>query len=156
MNHYTQLLRYIKTLGEADSYVNTIMKGDEVDWNKMDIYPLLNIDILTGALPVNGNTVKLNVDLQCLDIRDHNNEVNTDKFWGQDNEVDIHTETMASLNRIHLQMMNDFEENNITVIGGENPLTKLIRVKPNVLDGWELSMTIEMPNTTINLCDECD
>ena len=156
MNQYPQLLRYIKSLGEADTYVNTILKGDEIDWNKMDVYPILNIDILTGGLPTTGSTVKFDVELQCLDIRDHNNEIDTDKFWGQDNEVDNHTECHASLNKMHLQMLNDFEENNITILGDESPIKKITREKPNILDGWELSFTVEMPNTTINLCDGCD
>ncbi len=157
MNHYSQLLTYIKTLGEADSYIHTILsETDEVDFNKMDVYPYLGIDITEAAFPTSGNTVKLDVRLEVLSIRDINNEVNTDKFWGQDNKIDNFNETLASLNRIHLKMLNDFQENNITIIGDESPLEKMKYVKPNILDGWALPFTVELPNTTINLCDGCD
>jgi len=150
MNHYTQLLQYIKTLGEADSFISTITKGENVDISKGDLFPLLHVDILTGSF-TNGQTVIFNVELSCLDIRDINNEVSTDKFWEQDNEVDNHNMTLAVLNRLWKKMYVDFTENNITA--SENPtLEKVTDAEKNRLDGWTLSFEVEMPNTTIALC----
>ena len=152
MNHYTALLEYIKQLGEADSYINTVTQGnlDEAFLNKSDVYPLLHIAIDSGSFS-NGSTVSFDVVLECVSIRDINNEVRTDKFWEQDNEVDNLNETLASLNRIWSSMYKDFEDNNIT--SSENPtLNKIEGEKSNIVDGWALTFEVEMPNTTLNLC----
>jgi len=52
MNSYTQLLNYIKTLGDADIFVNTITKTGEVDLDqyKGNVFPILDISIVNGAL----------------------------------------------------------------------------------------------------------
>lgn len=150
MNQYTELLYYIKSLGEADTYINTILKGNTIDLNKIDIYPLLNIVIDSGSFPSNG-TISFEVVLECVSIRDKNNEVVNDKFWEQDNEVDNHNETLASLNRIWAIMNKDFTENNITA-SDVPTLEKITGEKMDVLDGWSMSFTVTMPNVTLSLC----
>mgnify|MGYP000845967368 CR=1 FL=1 len=86
--------------------------------------------------------------IQNLDI---NKEVVNDKFWKNDNEVDNLNETLAVLNRMWTSMYRDFEDVNITA--SENPsLEPLIYDEKNILDGWALNFTIELPNTTLNLC----
>ncbi len=150
MNHYSELLYYIKSLVEQDSYINTITKG-EIDLNKENIFPLFNISILSGSF-TNGQTINFNVELSCLDIRDINKEIVNDKFWEQDNEVDNHNETLACLNRVWLKMYRDFEQRNITA--SENPSLEIGTLEgKNLLDGWVLTFDVEMPNTTISLCD---
>ena len=106
MNHYTQLLYYIKQLAEADQFVNTVTKGsfEDLDLNKKNIFNLLHIQ------------------LGCFGIRDINKEIVNDKFWEQDNEVDNHNETLAVLNRLWLKMYTDFEKNNIKCGASKRPL----------------------------------
>ena len=152
MNHYSQLLRYIKELADADPFIKTITQGDEdeIDLNKSNIFPLLHVFVSGGGFS-NGKVVTFNVSLSCLDIRDKNKEISTDKFWDQDNEVDNLNETLAVLNRIWLNMYRDFADNEI--IASENPsLIPLREVHTNVLDGWQLDFEVQMPNTTISLC----
>lgn len=152
LNQYTQLLYYIKSLGDADVFIDTVTQGDvdEIDLAKMNIYPLLHIE-LNGASFTNGSTVKFNVQIAALDVRDINKEVITDKFWKQDNEVDNLNETLAVLNRLWSIMYRDFDNNNITA--SENPtLEKILESGSNLLDGWVLSFDVEMPNDTISLC----
>ena len=152
MNHYSQLLYYLKNLGEADPFVNTITQGDfdKLDLNKSNIFPLLHINI-TGAGFTNGSTVTFSIQIGCFDIRDINKEIVTDKFWLQDNEVDNLNETLAVLNRLWGKMYKDFEDNNITA--NENPsLEPVTEAYTNLLDGWIMTFDVEMPNTTINLC----
>ena len=150
MNQYTEVLYYIKSLGESDVFVNTITKGQEIDLNKGNIFPLLNIDINTGSF-TNGQTIIFNIELSCLDIRDINKEIVNEKFWSNDNEVDNHNSTLATLNRLWLIMKRDFNENNITA--SENPpLQKITFSDKNLLDGWSLTFDLEIPNTTISLC----
>ena len=155
LNQYTQLLYYIKEQGEADTYINSITKNiDELELDKITIYPLLNIDISRASLPSEG-TISFSVDLSCWAIRDINPEVNTDKFWRQDNEVDNLNGTLASLNRLWKILKRDLNNNNITA--SEAPTLESLRFsKNNLLDGWNMSFDVEMPNVAISLCDGCE
>jgi len=153
MNQYTQLLYYIKQLAEADELVNTVTKGDFalVDLDKANIFQLVHINI-TGSNFPSDQTILFNVQVGAFQQRDVNKEIRTDKFWQQDNEVDNHNETLAVLNRMWLKMKTDFELNNITA--SENPSLEIQTfVRGNTLDGWIMTFDVEMPNTTISLCE---
>ena len=153
MNQYTQILTYIKTLGEADPFINTITQGDfeDVDLDKGLVFPLLHVTIDGGNF-TNGQTIIFNVEIASLQQRNTNNEIRTDKFWQQDNEVDNMNEMLAVLNRLWMNMHRDFAENNITAL--EQPTFDKIKEPEttNNIEGWLLRMEIEVPNTTINLC----
>jgi hypothetical protein len=152
MNAYTQLLTYIKTLGEADIFVNTITKdgGADLDTYKGNVFPILDVFVTGASFPANA-VVSYTIELTCVNLRDISKEISTDKFWGQDNEVDNLNETQAVLNRIWLNMVRDFADNNITA--SEDPtLTPIIYEGENIYDGWTLTMDIDVPNTTISLC----
>lgn len=153
MNHYTQILTYIKTLAQQDDFINTVTQGDTSDYDidKGNIFPLLNIDVNTAGFS-NGNTITFDVEVGCCDIRDSNKETNVDKFWKQDNEVDNLNETLASLNKIWVKMLNDFEDNNIRVDESAS-LEQVTEWNTNLVDGWLMTFTIEVPNTTLSLCE---
>ena len=144
MNQLTQLYQYFKDLANADSLVNSVRKLNP------DAMALDNVFIEAGSFN-NGATIVFNVVLSAWDIRDKNNEVITDQFWGQDNEVDNHNMALAVLNRIWLTMLTDFEKLNIT--SSENPTFTLGSFEgAKLLDGAVLEFEVEVPNTTINLC----
>lgn len=148
MNQLTELYSYIKQLAEQDSQVNKVTRKQ--DLAKETVFPLVNVIIESGGF-TNGSTVNFNIELSCFDIRDINKEIQTDDFWGQDNEVDNHNLAIAVLNRMWLKMYRDFEDNNITA--SENPNFELGSFEaPKLLDGARLTFTVEVPNTTINLC----
>jgi hypothetical protein len=86
-----------------------------------------------------------------MDIRDINKEITTDKFYENDNEIDNLNETLAVVNRLWLLMLKDFEENDITA--SENPtLEQMNESKKNLLDGWVMTFTIDVPNVLVSLC----
>jgi len=150
MNGYTQILNYIKQL--AEPLVNKVTKVelDKIDQNKKNIFPLLNIFIGGGSFSSDA-TITYNVTLTCLDIRDITKEVSEDDFWENDNEPDNVNLTLSIVNRIWLQMVKDFEENNITA--SENPTFEIGRLQhANLLDGVSISFDVIVPNTNINLC----
>jgi hypothetical protein len=152
MNQYTELLQYLKSIAQSDDFVNTITRGEfeKVDLDKSNIFPLVHINI-TSAGFTNGQTINFNVQVGCFDLRDVNKEIREDKFWEQDNEVDNLNETLAVLNRMWLRMYRDFEDNNITA--SENPSLEVVTFdNKNLLDGWILTFDVEVPNTTLNLC----
>ena len=153
MNHYSQLLYYLKGLGEADPFVNTITKGDftKLDLSKLTVYPLLHISIGGGQFS-NGQTVLFNCEVGCFQQRDaKQQEINTDKFWENDNEVDNMNETHAVLNRIWTIAYRDFNEQGFRA-SEDAPIDPVDDEYANGLDGWILRFDILMPNTTINLC----
>jgi hypothetical protein len=152
MNHYTQLLAYIKTLLEQDSFVNTITQGEmsKTDLNKMDIYPLAHVYIGDGNF-TNGQSVNFNVTISSATQINTNKEINTDKFYGNDNEVDCYNETLSVLNRLWTTMYRDFQEHGI--YASENPSLTKSKGDENTLVGWQLDFQVVMPNRTLSLCD---
>ena len=152
MNHYSQILNYLKTLAEQDSFVNTVTQGDmsDVDINKMNVFNLVHIDVLTAGF-TNGQTITFDVEILSGQIRDSNKQDEGVKFWNQDNEVDNLNETMAVLNRMWFKMLIDIEEQNIRVTETAD-LNQVTEWNKNLIDGWLMTFTIELPNTTISLC----
>ena len=150
MNAYTRLLTQIKNIAAKTDYINTITRGQDIDLNKGNIFPLFNIDILTGSFTSNA-TVAFNVSMQCLDIRDINKEIVNDKFWLNDNEVDNHNQTLSCINEVWVKLHRDFVNNNVTA--SENPeFTKITFSDKNLLDGWEIKFSVEMPISEFDIC----
>jgi thymidylate kinase len=151
MNQYTEVLIYIKTLAEQDNFIHTVTQGDTSDYDldKGNIFPLLNIDINNAGF-TNGNTITFDIEIGCCDLREKNNETRTDKFWLQDNKVDNQNTMLASLNRIWFKLLQDFENNNIRVDETAS-LEQVNEWNKNLVDGWLMTFTIEVPNTTICL-----
>lgn len=152
MNNYTVLFYFIKSLLEQDDLVNTITQGrfDELDIEKANIFPLIHMDIVSANF-VSEAVTSFNVQIAFLNQRDKINEIKTDKFWKQDNEVDNFNETLAIANRLWLKLYRDLNHQNITA-DLNVPLTKIDFEKTNILDGWLLDFEVQMPNTTISLC----
>lgn len=153
MNHYSELLKYIKGLAESDPFVNTVTQGDfdVKDLNKMNIYPLVHIFIGDASF-TNGQSVNFNVSIGAMNQRNLSNEITTDKFEGNDNEIDNFNEMLAVLNRLWTTMFRDFQDHGI--YASENPqLIKAKSVKDkNSLEGWQLEFQVVMPNRTLSLC----
>ena len=151
MNHYTELISYIAELGDADPYVNTITQGDfdKTDLDKGQLHPLLHINISGSSFPAE-SVVGFSVQIGCFSDRDTNKEIVNDRLWENDNEVDNMNETLATLNRIWLVMFRNFNENNIT--SAIASLEPSLFSRSKILDGWIMTLDIEMPNTDISLC----
>ena len=151
MNQYTQVLNYLKQLA-VESGAKTVTKDapSDIDLQKQNIYPLVNISIANGGF-TNGQTINFNVLIEAFTIRDINKEVVNDKFYGNDNEVDNHNEMLAIINRMWTSMYRDFADNLITA--SENPAFNKVTLEGlNLLDGWDLTLAIEVPNEDLNLC----
>ena len=152
MNHYSQVLEYLKGLAEQDSFVNTVTQSDmaDIDLYKANIFNLLHIDVLTANF-TNGQTIKFDVEVFSGQLRDSNKQDDGSKFWNQDNEIDNLNESLAVLNRIWFKLLIDFEDNNIRV-DESAVLSQRTEWGINLIDGWLMTFSIELPNTTINLC----
>lgn len=150
MNGYSELLRYFKQIGQP--LVNTITQGDfaDVDINKANIFPLLHVSIGNATFP-SDSVVRFSVQLGCFDVRDVNKEIDEDKYYSNDNEIDNLNSTLAVLNRIWILMLRDFEDTFITA-SESPPLEQYTDSRNNLLDGWVMTFEVETPNTIINLC----
>jgi hypothetical protein len=151
MNHYTELLRYVRSLSDEDPFVNTTTQGidEDMDLDKGNIYPLFNIELFDMAFPP--NTITYQLEMTCLQQRDTNKKIDVDKFWLQDNKVDNFNEAGAVLNRIIGKMRKDFGDTEIS-IEVPNVAGKMSEWGVNTLDGWSITVTVKMPNVNINLC----
>jgi hypothetical protein len=153
LNHYSELLRYIKQLLESDPLINTITQGDfdKIDLNKMNLYPLAHVYIGDGSFS-NGQTINFNVSIGAMSRRDVTNDINNNKFWGNDNEVDNYNEMLAVMNRLWTKMYVDFEDAGI--VASENPtlLKRKQEQDKNSLEGWQLEFQVSMPNSVLRLC----
>ena len=152
MNHYSQVLEYLKGLAEADDFVNTVTQGDmsDVDLHKANIFNMVHIDVLTANFS-NGQTISFDVEVMAGQLRDSNKQDEGDKFWNQDNEVDNLNETLAVLNRMWVKMLQDFTDAQIRVDETAS-LDQVTEWNTNLIDGWLMTFSIELPNTTISLC----
>ncbi len=152
MNQYSELLRYIKQLADADDFIHTVTQGDTSDYDldKGNIFPVLNVDVNSAGFTT-GQMITFDVEIACMDTRDNNKETRTDKFWLQDNEVDNLNEMLASLNRIWFKLLQDIDGMNIRVDETAS-LTQVTEWNTNIVDGWLMTFTIALPNTTISLC----
>lgn len=150
MNAYTQLLNYIVALLNADVDINTITEGsqiDRIDISKKNIYPLAHIELDTGNFT--DNTIDFNVLVQILDQIDFNNEISTDKFTTNDNRHDIYNTSLQSLRRL----FNHVKQNNlISVSPDSNPNFDKVKEDKNDLVGFQLTLTVSVPNHIMSIC----
>ena len=147
---YSTLIRYIKDLADSEEYIKTSTMGENIDLNKANIFPLFNVDITNAEFTSNA-TVSFDVEMTCLAIRDLNNEDNKDKFYLNDNEIDNYNGTISALNVMWVRMHRDFCDKNITA--SDNPTLEQVTFSDkNLLDGWQMSLTVEMPIAEVNLC----
>tara|TARA_R110000787_G_scaffold130386_3_gene242329 strand:+ start:251 stop:841 length:591 start_codon:yes stop_codon:yes gene_type:complete len=152
MNHYTEILAYIKTLALQDSLVNVVTQGEytDLDIDKMNVFPFVHVQV-NGAGFTNGSSVIFNVQLGAVTDRDTNKKVIGKTYFNNDNEVDNLNDTLGILNRLWTKMYSDFEDNDI--VASENPSLEITKDDvANGLDGWILSFDIEMPNKELSLC----
>jgi hypothetical protein len=156
MNQYSTLLNYLQNLAYQDPLVNMVTQGEfqDMDLLKAGLFPLVHISIATGSF-TNTQTINFDVQVGVFNIRTINKEINTDKFWKNDNAVDNVNECIEVLNRMWGKMYVDFDEHNITA--SENPTFEILyENRSNILDGVILTFVVEMPNNIISLCVEDD
>jgi len=154
MNIYSKLLQTIKTIAEQDDSVNTVTNNGRIDLdiNKTDLFPIVDV-FVTGATFPSDAVIRLTIELVCVDLRDTNNEVTSDKFWNQDNEVDNLGETLMVINRIWKKLYKDFEDTNVTA--SESPaLVPIEGDGKDVYDGWSITFDVDVPSVEMSLCDD--
>jgi hypothetical protein len=153
LNHYTELLAYVKQLALQDPLVKSVTQGDfdELDLKKGQERNLVHVDVTGWNMP-DGGTVVMTGQIGVFADRRTYSKDNVDGFYGNTNNVDNLNETMAILNRIVTTMYKDFEDHRIEMTLGSS--AQLYWNAATQLDGWILDFSVDMPNTVIDLCNE--
>lgn len=152
LNHYTELLAYVKQLALKDPLVKSVTQGDfdTLDLKKGQERNLVHIDVTGWNMP-NGSTVVMTGQIGAFADRVTYSKDDVDNFYRNSNEVDNLNETQAILNRIVSVMYSDFEDQRINMTLGAT--AQLYYNAATDLDGWILDFSIEMPNTVLSLCN---
>jgi hypothetical protein len=155
MNSYYELLKHIKTIFEQDANVSTVSTEEAglIDNYKKNLFPLVHVNVLEKQFTgINGLAVdRYLVEIYVLDIRDINkNEVN-DKFWNNDNRHDNLNTTQAILNKALNKMVKDRLDTGITLVSSTSATPNVYEYS-NLLDGWNQTWTVEVPDTLTTVC----
>lgn len=151
MNAYTLLLNYLFALLESDVDVNTITEGeqiDRIDISKKNIYPLAHIEANDGNFT--DNDFQFNLSVQIVDQIDYNNEIKSDKFTSNDNRQDVYNTSLQSLRRLYNELKRN---NNIGVNPTGTATFQKVKEDKNDLVGFQLTLTISVPNDIMSLCE---
>ena len=153
LNHYTQILNYIKELAESDPLVNEITQGqaDKAMFDKITIFPLVHIHVGGFTFGESARTLIWDVTIGAMKKRQNKNEQTTDSFYFNTNEVDNFNETSAIINRLVSRLVADLEKRkiNISVIGGAEKQDEMYGADK---DGYVIDLSLELPNNEIALC----
>jgi hypothetical protein len=153
LNHYTEILIYIKELADSDPLVNKVTQGeaDKKLFDKITLFPLVHIYVGGFSFGDEAKTVIWDVTIGALKKRQNTNEQTTDNFFLNTNEVDNFNTTSAILNRLVSRLSADLIKKKIktSVIGNAE---KMDEMYGSDKDGYVVNVSLEVPNNVINLC----
>jgi hypothetical protein len=151
-NAILKSLEIIANYLQEDSDVVSIqaVNDDELDVNKRDIYPLVNIRL--QGLSLDNNTIQYEVT--ALDIRNKKKTTERDAFNLPDDRWDNWTMCHNILKTLRDKLEIRRNESDIEFVSSTEPLI-FSNALQNGLDGLSVIITLEYPNNTIDLCKEC-
>jgi hypothetical protein len=123
---------------------------DELDVNKREIYPLVNIRL--NGVNLDDNTMTFEVT--ALDIRNKKKTVERGPFNLHDDRWDNWAMCLNILKSLRDKLEIRRNENDIEFVNSNEPLI-FSNAMQNGLDGMSVIITLNYPNNDINLCKEC-
>lgn len=155
MNSFYNATTIIREILESDEDVNTIVFGLPADKDlfKKSIYPLVNINPV-GRNFSTSNTNIYEFEIAVLDQRDLSSKPIEDKFYSNSNLIDNLNTTDAVLNRLISRLrLQDNDELELVAVSIAKPV---LFKDYGLMDGWIITIGVEMPNTIIDICNEED
>lgn len=142
MTVYYDILETLRKELDNTGFINTITQGDisSVDINKQNLYPLAHVVINSSSFV--SATVNFNVTILAMDILDVSKEKVTNKFRGNDNEIDILNTMLTVLNRVFEKFRRDYQ----TLEIGDAQNTPFVMRFENGLAGWEMTFDVTVPS----------
>jgi len=123
---------------------------DELDVNKREIYPLVNIRL--NGVNLDDNTMTFEVT--ALDIRNKKKTVQRDAFNLHDDRWDNWAMCLNILKSLRDKLEIRRNENDIEFVNSNEPLI-FSNAMQNGLDGMSVIITLNYPNNTVELCKDC-
>lgn len=144
MNTVSKISNYVINSFDEDILKNTITfnKTSEIDWDKTNIYPLVNIDILGSN--VTESEIVMSYTITIADQRDTVNYLDNDKIYGS-NLIDNLNETHAIAVRFINKLNNKQNDDNITIDNITN-LNFLKLSAHNNIDGVRFTVALSIYN----------
>lgn len=123
---------------------------DELDVNKREIYPLVNIRL--NGVNLDENTMTF--EITALDIRNKKKTVERDAFNLHDDRWDNWAMCLNILKTLRDKLEIRRNEYDIEFVGSNEPLI-FSNAMQNGLDGMSVIITLNYPNNIVELCKEC-
>lgn len=151
MREFYTVIDFLKGLLQEDINVHTILHGlkSTMDINKKNIFPIAHIQVTNSI--IQSGYVGFTFEVVCVDIRNISKQMVTDKWLGNDNELDNLNTTHAVLNRLLTKLRNTRNDFKIE-LNNEPNLQPIIFEETNLLDGWRTEIELIIPNNEINVC----
>jgi hypothetical protein len=151
MREFYKVVDYLKTTLSNDINVHTITHGlrSMTDIDKKNIFPLVHLQVLSST-PNNGS-VSFTFEVVVVDLRNISKQLVTDKFLGNDNELDNLNTCHAVLNRLITKLINQNNEYNIQLANAPT-MQPIIFEEGNLLDGWRVELELLIPNNETFVC----
>ena len=153
MNSYHSITTLVKDILLSDEDINTCLFGlaDDEDLYKKNIYPFARINPL-GSNFASSQMNTFDLEITVLDQRDLSNSNELDKFDGNDNEIDNLNTTHAVINRLITTLRQQSNDDRIELISVSTASPVLFK-RNNLMDGWQVVITLGIPNDLINVCN---
>mgnify|MGYP003124787688 FL=1 len=149
---YFKLINGIKDILRTDARVTTITEGDidDLDAYKQNIPVMAHIVVNSGTMEDNINVY--DVVVSVLDIVVENNNITVEKFLGNDNKQEVYELTDNIIRRMFMHFKRNSVGQDIFI--SDNPsLQKVLDTETqNRLAGWEMSFSVGVPSSEIDVC----
>jgi hypothetical protein len=151
MREFYTTIDFLKGLLQEDINVHTVLHGlkSTMDINKKNIFPIAHIQVTNST--IQSGYVGFTFEVVAVDLRNISKQMVTDKWLGNDNELDNLNTTHAILNRLLTKLRNTRNDFKIE-LNNEPSLQPIIFEETNLLDGWRTEIELIIPNNEINVC----
>jgi hypothetical protein len=146
MNGYFYILNTLKTEIETIPLVSTVTQGSiaDIDNYKQSVFPLVHI-MVNNITPIN-NVVNFNITFFAVDNVDVSKDETTDKFLGNDNELDVLNTQYTIALRIYESLRRGDLFSNKVQLGSSVSIEPFTERFENYLAGMALTVDILIPN----------
>ena len=151
MREFYKVVDYLKETLSNDINVHTITHGlrSMTDIDKKNIFPLVHLQVTSST--VSNSMATFIFEIAVVDLRNISKQPVTDKFLGNDNELDNLNTCHAVLNRLVSILQNKNNNDGIQLVNVPT-LQPIIFEESNLLDGWRCDLELIIPNNEIVVC----
>lgn len=148
MNPVYNILESIRQELSSNVLMNTVSFGDltEVDLNKTTMFPLSHI--IMEQSTIRSNVLLFDLRIIIADVVDiSNKKESSDEFYGNDNLQDVLNSMYVVAQRAAASLYRGDKYRDLFRIEDDPILEPFMDRFQNLLAGWEMTMTITVPNT---------